>query len=64
MAGIWTKTGPMLKPRTGKAKQTKKKKISNATINRELACLKKIFSNLVADDVLATNPVKLVKFLD
>lgn len=53
-----------VKPKTGKAKQTKKKKISNATINRELACLKKMFSNLVADGVLADNPVKLVKFLD
>lgn len=53
-----------VKPKTGKAKQTKKRKISNATINRELACLKKMFSNLVADGVIATNPVKLVKFLD
>jgi site-specific recombinase XerD len=52
-----------IKPKTGKAKQASKKKISNATVNRELACLKKMFSNLVADGVLTTNPVKLVKFL-
>lgn len=52
-----------IKPKSGKSKQTKKKKISNATVNRELACLKKMFSNLVTDGVLATNPVKLVKFL-
>ncbi len=52
-----------VKPKKGKAKQTKRKKISNATVNRELACLKKMFSNLVADGVLTTNPVKLVKFL-
>lgn len=53
-----------VKPKVGKAKQRKKKKISNATVNRELACLKKMFSNLVADGVLASNPVKLVKFLE
>ena len=52
-----------VKPKSGRSKQTKKKKISNATVNRELACLKKMFSNLVADGVLTTNPVKLVKFL-
>ncbi len=52
-----------VKPKKGKAKQTKRKKISNATVNRELACLKKMFSNLVADGILTTNPVKLVKFL-
>lgn len=52
-----------VKPKSGKAKQTSKKKISNATVNRELACLKKMLSNLVADGVLTTNPVKLVKFL-
>ncbi len=52
-----------VKPKNGKTKQTKRKKISNATVNRELACLKKMFSNLVADGILTTNPVKLVKFL-
>lgn len=50
------------KPNSGKAKRTKKI-ISNATVNRELACLKKMYSNLIADGVLTTNPVKLVKFL-
>ncbi len=53
-----------VKPKKGRAKQQKLKKISNATVNRELACLKKLFSNLVADGVLANNPVKLIEFLE
>jgi len=48
--------------KTGKRKSTKKK-ISNATVNRELACLKKMFSNLVADEVLKSNPARFVDFL-
>lgn len=52
-----------VKPKKGKAKQQKSNKISNATVNRELACLKKVFSNLVADGVLTANPVKLIEFL-
>ncbi len=53
-----------VKSKKGWAKQQKLKKISNATVNRELACLKKMFSNLVADGVLANNPVKLIEFLE
>ncbi|MBX7054886.1 MAG: site-specific integrase [Pyrinomonadaceae bacterium] len=53
-----------VKPKTGKAKQKTREKISNATVNRELACLKKMFTNLVADKVLTTNEVKLVEFLE
>jgi integrase/recombinase XerD len=52
-----------VKPKTGKSKQTAKNKISNATINRELACMKKMFSRLVADDTLSFNPVKQIQFL-
>lgn len=51
-----------VKPKTGKAKQTVKTKVSDSTVNRELACLKKMFSNLVDDGVLSSNAVKLVKF--
>lgn len=53
-----------VKPKTGKSKQVNQKKISNATVNRELACLKKMFSNLVSDGAVKTNPVKLVEFLE
>lgn len=48
--------------KTGKPKRTKKK-ISNATVNRELACMKKMFSNLVADGMLTSNPARFVDFL-
>jgi integrase len=51
------------RPKSGKPKRLKRM-ISNATVNRELACLKKMFSNLVADGVLLSNPVKFVEFLD
>ncbi len=51
-----------VRPKSGKPKRTKKK-ISNATVNRELACLKKMFSNLVADGVLTSNPARFVDFL-
>ncbi|MEQ1764011.1 MAG: tyrosine-type recombinase/integrase [Pyrinomonadaceae bacterium] len=51
-----------LRPKSGKPKRTKKK-ISNATVNRELACLKKMFSNLVADGVLTSHPARFVDFL-
>ncbi|MEQ1761828.1 MAG: site-specific integrase [Pyrinomonadaceae bacterium] len=50
------------KPKSGKPKKLKRK-ISNATVNRELACLKKVFSNLVADGVLSSNPARSVEFL-
>lgn len=50
------------KPKSGKPKKLKRK-ISNATVNRELACLKKVFSNLVADGVLKSNPARFVGFL-
>ncbi|MEQ1764432.1 MAG: tyrosine-type recombinase/integrase [Pyrinomonadaceae bacterium] len=50
------------KPKSGKPKKLKRK-ISNATVNRELACLKKMFSNLVADEVLTSNPARFVDFL-
>ena len=50
------------KPKSGKPKKLKRK-ISNATVNRVLACLKKVFSNLVADEVLSSNSARFVDFL-
>lgn len=50
------------RPKSGKPKKLKRK-VSNATVNRELACLKKMFSNLVADGVLTSNPARFVDFL-
>ncbi|MCC7307246.1 MAG: site-specific integrase [Acidobacteria bacterium] len=50
------------RPKTGKRKRLKRQ-ISSATVNRELACLKKMFSNLVADGVLSANPARFVEFL-
>ena len=51
-----------VRPKSGKPKKLKRK-ISNATVNRELACLKKVFSNLVADGLLSSNPARFVGFL-
>lgn len=41
-----------------------KKLIAPATVNRELACLKKIINRLVREDVLTRNPVSQVKFFN
>lgn len=51
-----------VRPKSGKPKKLKRK-ISNATVNRELACLKKVFSNLVANGLLTSSPAKFVDFL-
>jgi integrase len=40
-----------------------KKKTRPATVNRELACLKALFSYFIRADVVAKNPVSRVKFL-
>lgn len=45
----------------GKAKG---KLLAPATVNRELACLKKIINRLVREEVLASNPVSKVKFFN
>ncbi len=39
-----------------------KRRLRPATINRELACLKILFNRAVKSDVIAKNPVSLVKF--
>jgi integrase len=49
--------------KTTKAK-TKSKLLAPATVNRELACLKKIINRLVRQDILTTNPVSKVKFFN
>ena len=48
---------------TSTAKKPKiiKRAISKATVNRELACMKKMFSRLVADGTLSFNPVKQIE---
>jgi len=53
------------KPKDGKVARKPKKEskiVAPATVNSELACLKKIINRLVREDVLSTNPVSKVKF--
>ncbi|MGB7201478.1 MAG: tyrosine-type recombinase/integrase [Pyrinomonadaceae bacterium] len=45
-------------------RKIQKKIISKATVNKELACLKKMFSRLVAANTVSSNPVKQVEFFD
>ena len=52
------------KSKNGKTKPAAKKvKISSSTINKELAVLKKIFSNLNSAKIVNANPVRGIKFL-
>ena len=41
-----------------------KKRVRPATVNRELACLKALFTFFIDTDVVAKNPVRGVKFLE
>jgi integrase len=47
----------------GKKRVKTDKRLRPATINRELACLKALFSFIIKADLLAKNPVSRVKFL-
>jgi integrase len=47
----------------GKKRVKTDKRLRPATVNRELACLKALFSFVIKTDVLAKNPVSRVKFL-
>jgi len=38
------------------------KNVTGSTINRDLACLKKMFNNAIAENILEHNPVKNVEF--
>jgi integrase len=54
--------GPKPKKPTIRPKNARPpKKIAPATVNRELACLKKLLNRLVREDVLRSNPVSKVK---
>lgn len=55
-----------VKPKSNNAPQRKIEKqiISKSTVNKELACLKKMFSRLVAADTLSFNPVKQIEFFE
>lgn len=55
-----------VKPKSGIAPKRKIEKqiISQSTVNKELACLKKMFSRLVAADTLTFNPEKQIEFFE
>lgn len=55
-----------VKPKSNNVPQRKIEKqiISKSTVNKELACLKKMFSRLVAADTLSFNPVKQIEFFE
>jgi len=55
------------KPKDGRNQRTKpveSKTVAPATVNRELACLKRMLNRLVNDDILMTNPVSKVKLFN
>jgi integrase len=58
-----TRAGDFKTARGKKGRVLTKKKIRPATVNRELACLKALFSYFIKADVVAKNPVSRVKFL-
>ena len=43
-------------------KEKRKEEVSAASINRDLACLKKLFNNAIADEVVDINPVTKIDF--
>ncbi len=51
-------------PNVAKKFKVEEKLLAPATVNRELACLKKILNRLVKEDVLSNNPVSKVKFFN
>jgi integrase len=55
-----------IKPKSGNApkRNIEKQIISKSTVNKELACLKKMFSRLVAAETLSFNPVKQIEFFE
>ena len=44
-------------------KEKRKEKVSAASINRDLACLKKLYNNAIADEVVDSNPVVKINFM-
>ena len=43
-------------------KAKRKEKVSAATINRDLACMKKMYNNAIADELVEINPVVKIEF--
>jgi site-specific recombinase XerD len=60
---LWRGKQPIKNQRKLKLKPKDMATVSNATINRELACLRIIFNGYVKNDLLTKNPVSKVKFL-
>lgn len=58
-----TRAGEFKTARSKKGRVQTKKRIRPATVNRELACLKALFSFFIKADVVLKNPVSRVKFL-
>ena len=44
-------------------KEKRKEEVSAASINRDLACLKKLYNNAIADEVVDSNPVAKINFM-
>jgi integrase len=62
----WFKTARAGEFKTARSKTGRvqtKKRVRPATVNRELACLKALFSFFIKADAVAKNPVSRVKFL-
>ena len=57
------RAGEFKTARSKKGRVQTKRKIRPATVNRELACLKALFSFFIKADVVVKNPVSRVKFL-
>lgn len=60
---IWRAKQPLKTIKLPASKLKNKKTVANATINRELACLRLIFNQYIKFDILTKNPVSKVKFL-
>jgi integrase len=60
---IWRGKQPSKNQKNLKLKPEELATISNATINRELACLRIIINRYIKNDFLTKNPVSKVKFL-
>ncbi len=60
---VWRGKQPSRTQKNIKTKSKDIATISNATINRELACLRIIINRYIKNDVLTKNPVSKVKFL-
>ena len=58
-----TRAGEFKTARSKKGRVQTKKRIRPATVNRELACLKALFSFFIKADAVVKNPVSRVKFL-